>query len=880
GSGEDSLDRLLPHAGAPRRKSATSLSKTEPPLLRTSTRTIYTAGRPPWYDEHGAQSKDAFVIACCFWGRPGGVEALHGLTLMYLGPAVMSVNTLMYSHHQTTLDSPRKAEIFVSAGLCGGSASGKTTVANKIIEALDVPWVVLLSMDSFYKASRRLEEASMLCLLQVLSPEEQLLAAQNDYNFDHPGAFDFELLVATLRKLKQGKSVKIPVYDFTTHGRQKDWMAAATQTSRHNDVGQPHGGFNVLLKGRLHKLVVLLDDAFNVPAAFCDVPAEPADESDRELSVRALLASVQQTQPLPQTLSVLESSPQVRGLHTIIRNRETSRDEFIFYSKRLMRLLIEHALTFLPSQVALCGSDSAGPGLRRPQLQGERSERRPLDFLLSVLSSPHLHSSSSSSPPQITGVSILRAGETMEPALRAVCKDVRIGKILIQTNMDSGEPEVAETLHPTRPDPIRPDSFAIQHSLHYLRLPKDISEDHVILMDSTVSTGAAAMMAVRVLLLCYNPAAIFVSILTAQNDQLRPLLDGGKTTIPKEGLSDHEVQEEKIMLVSLLMAELGVHSVAYAFPKVKIITTAVDKDLDESFHVIPGIGDFGDRYFGTDGSVGMQLVAGKVQEQDQQICVVSMMGPSSVSSEGGHSAAAASEPCNVHLHAVVEGEDGGGAGGGGALLQVADALVQVLPRQQQGFGRKVLQLGRLLRGRRRRRVLLLQGLLGFLPPRPQRGTRVRRPLALPGAPAFHVVVRRVAVLRADGLVAVVVQGAPDRFALLRGPCLRFDHNAESTVSVPVASTQGPEAEVRRGRTRHRSLLLPRGPSALFWSISTSSSSGGFQMYCSPLPINITSCQHSNKPRFRTELVTCSGMLQQRREDLSSCENCILKRTHG
>lgn len=56
------MDRLLPPAGAPRRKSATSLSKTEPPLLRTGTRTIYTAGRPPWYDEHGAQSKEAFVI--------------------------------------------------------------------------------------------------------------------------------------------------------------------------------------------------------------------------------------------------------------------------------------------------------------------------------------------------------------------------------------------------------------------------------------------------------------------------------------------------------------------------------------------------------------------------------------------------------------------------------------------------------------------------------------------------------------------------------------------------------------------------------------------------------------------------------------------------
>uniref|UniRef100_A0A668RP83 uridine/cytidine kinase n=1 Tax=Oreochromis aureus TaxID=47969 RepID=A0A668RP83_OREAU len=218
---------------------------------------------------------------------------------------------------------------------------------------------------------------------------------------------------------------------------------------------------------------------------------------------RALLASAQQTQPLPQTLSVLESTPQVRGLHTIIRNKETSRDEFIFYSKRLMRLLIEHALTFLPSQPC---------SIQTPQ--------------------GHEYEGCSYNGKGITGVSILRAGETMEPALRAVCKDVRIGKILIQTNLDSGEPE-----------------------LHYLRLPKDISEDHVILMDSTVSTGAAAMMAVRVLL-------------------------------------DHEVQEDKIMLVSLLMAELGVHSVAYAFPKVKIITTAVDKGLDDFLHVIPGIGNF------------------------------------------------------------------------------------------------------------------------------------------------------------------------------------------------------------------------------------------------------------------------------------------------
>ncbi|XP_030641055.1 uridine-cytidine kinase-like 1a [Chanos chanos] len=495
GNSEDSLDRLLPPVNAPRRKS-TTLGKTEPSLLRTGTRTIYTAGRPPWYDEHGAQSKEAFVI-----------------------------------------------------GLCGGSASGKTTVANKIIEALNVPWVVLLSMDSFYK---------------VLSPEEQVLAANNDYNFDHPGAFDIELLVTTLRKLKQGKSVKIPVYDFTTHGRQKDWktvygasviifegiMSFADKellelldmkifvdtdsdirlvrrlrrdiTERGRDIEGVIKQYNKFVKPAFEQYIeptmrladiVVPRGGGNMVAIDLIVQHVHSQLEERELSVRAVLASAQQTQPLPQTLSVLESTPQVRGLHTIIRNKDTSRDEFIFYSKRLMRLLIEHALSFLPSQKCTVQTPQGH------EYEGQRYHGKGM-----------------------TGVSILRAGETMEPALRAVCKDVRIGKILIQTNLDSGEPE-----------------------LHYLRLPKDISEDHVILMDSTVSTGAAAMMAVRVLL-------------------------------------DHDVQEDKILLVSLLMAELGVHSVAYAFPKVKIITTAVDKSVDDFLQVVPGIGDFGDRYFGTDGT--------------------------------------------------------------------------------------------------------------------------------------------------------------------------------------------------------------------------------------------------------------------------------------
>lgn len=58
----------------------------------------------------------------------------------------------------------------------------------------------------------------------MLNTEEQDLAAKNEYNFDHPDAFDFELLVNVLRKLKKGKSVKVPVYDFTSHCRRKEWV--------------------------------------------------------------------------------------------------------------------------------------------------------------------------------------------------------------------------------------------------------------------------------------------------------------------------------------------------------------------------------------------------------------------------------------------------------------------------------------------------------------------------------------------------------------------------------------------------------------------------------------------------------------------------------
>ena len=70
---------------------------------------------------------------------------------------------------------------------------------------LGIPWVTLLSMDSFYK---------------VLNQTQHELAAKNEHNFDHPDAFDFDLLKQTLHRLREGKKVEVPIYNFVTHRRE------------------------------------------------------------------------------------------------------------------------------------------------------------------------------------------------------------------------------------------------------------------------------------------------------------------------------------------------------------------------------------------------------------------------------------------------------------------------------------------------------------------------------------------------------------------------------------------------------------------------------------------------------------------------------------
>jgi uridine kinase len=87
-------------------------------------------------------------------------------------------------------------------GIAGGSGSGKTTVAKKVLAQLPVDEAVVLEHDAYYRDR------------PDLSYEERCLL-----NFDHPDSLESELLVEHLRHLRRGQSVEIPLYDFKTHRR-------------------------------------------------------------------------------------------------------------------------------------------------------------------------------------------------------------------------------------------------------------------------------------------------------------------------------------------------------------------------------------------------------------------------------------------------------------------------------------------------------------------------------------------------------------------------------------------------------------------------------------------------------------------------------------
>jgi uridine kinase len=90
-------------------------------------------------------------------------------------------------------------------GVAGGTGSGKTTVVNKIIQNLPREKVLAITQDSYYKDQSHI-------------PWEE----RKKINYDHPLAFDNELLIAVLNRLKSGESAEEPLYSYITYSRQKE----------------------------------------------------------------------------------------------------------------------------------------------------------------------------------------------------------------------------------------------------------------------------------------------------------------------------------------------------------------------------------------------------------------------------------------------------------------------------------------------------------------------------------------------------------------------------------------------------------------------------------------------------------------------------------
>ena len=128
----------------------------------------------------------------------------------------------------------------------------------------------------------------------------------------------------------------------------------------------------------------------------------------------------------------------------------------------------------------------------------------------------------------------------MENALRQILPNVRIGKILIQRKEDG----------------------SAEAQLFYTKVPQDIASRKVLLLDPMLATGGSAVCAIRELM---------------------------KMGVP----------EERITFLNMVAAPEGIREVLTSYPKVRIISCALDDSLNDQKYILPGLGDFGDRYFGT-----------------------------------------------------------------------------------------------------------------------------------------------------------------------------------------------------------------------------------------------------------------------------------------
>lgn len=166
----------------------------------------------------------------------------------------------------------------------------------------------------------------------------------------------------------------------------------------------------------------------------------------RTVSPRNLLSTTQDQNRFGKNLKIMPTNDQIKELQTIIRDKTTTRSEFVFYADRLIRLVVEEGLNQLSYTECTVTTPTGSPYNGIKFLRGS------------------------------CGVSIIRSGEAMEQGLRDCCRSIRIGKILIQSDEDTHEANVV-----------------------YAKFPVDVNTRKVLLMYPIMSTGNTVNKAVQIL---------------------------------------------------------------------------------------------------------------------------------------------------------------------------------------------------------------------------------------------------------------------------------------------------------------------------------------------------------------------------------------------
>ncbi|KAL9602280.1 MAG: hypothetical protein Q9179_002594 [Wetmoreana sp. 5 TL-2023] len=197
-------------------------------------------------------------------------------------------------------------------------------------------------------------------------------------------------------------------------------------------------------------------------------------------------------EPLSPNVLLLKQTKQVVAMMTILQNPATDEVDFNFYFDRLTTLLVERAMDNLRFNVKIVQTPQ---GSRYHGLEGEG---------------------------ETSAVVILRGGSCLETGLKRVIPDCKMGRLLVQSNYRTGEPE-----------------------LHYSHLPQDISShSSVLLLDPQMSSGGAALMTVRVLV-------------------------------------DHGVETSRVVFVTFSAGRMGVNRLLKVFPDVRVVVCTVVEDYHE-----------------------------------------------------------------------------------------------------------------------------------------------------------------------------------------------------------------------------------------------------------------------------------------------------------